>query len=522
MASLEAKRKQIGEEWLSYRLCITAEEAFPEYERHFLSAREEIVASFRIFDPSTRLRSPEGRAIGETWRDLIEHVLRSGVEITLYITDFDAIAASSLHQCTWRSIRELSAVAELAGPDAARLRLVAAAHPARVGLLPTLVLYPRLVRELQRRARELARLSPELLRTALRDMPCLAPYIRQTDKGPRPAYGFPRLIPASHHQKVAVFDRKRITLGGLDLNERRWDTKEHRQPADETWHDVQIFLDDPGRARAAVEHILSLQRVTGGMMAPPRTPGLLRTLSRRRRTGFFLSPHRLVREISMAHRRRIATSRKLIYIETQFLRDLRTAQRLARAARKNPDLNLILIIPAAPDDLAFNKLRRADVRLGEFLQARCLRMLRSAYGSRVFIGAPVQPRRYFSEGRDALWGGPIIYVHSKVSVFDDDAAIVSSANLNGRSLYWDTELGLELTRPADVRHLRRRCFEHWLPEGSGPEFYDAETALESWRRLAVDNLYKPPEERRGFVLPYDPTPADRFGRDLPAVPDEIV
>jgi phospholipase D1/2 len=140
----------------------------------------------------------------------------------------------------------------------------------------------------------------------------------------------------------------------------------------------------------------------------------------------------------------------------------------------------------------------------------------------VFIASPVQPRASASTGRDALWGAPIVYVHAKVSVFDERAAIVSSANLNGRSLYWDSEAGVELTDPGEVRALRERCFRHWLPDDADEACLDPARAVEAWRRLAVANLRAEPARRRGFLVPYDPTPAERFGRDLPGVPNEIV
>ena len=367
-------------------------------------------------------------------------------------------------------------------------------------------------------------MTPDDRARALRDMPGLRRHLTDDGKGGlRPALRWVELIPASHHQKIAVFDRRIVAVGGLDLNERRFDTLRHERPAEETWHDVQTILVDPVRAESTARHLLHLQRVTGGRVPPPETPGLLRTLSSRRMFNApFLSPHRLVSELGDAHKRGINGSTELIYLETQFFRDLRTATRLARAARRNRNLKLILIVPAAPEDIAFQGMRRADARLGEWLQVRCIRLIRKAFGSRLFIGSPAQPRRSDSDGRDALWGAPIVYVHAKVSIFDDHAAIISSANLNGRSLYWDTEAGVQFDNPNDVLHIRDRCFRHWLPEEADARFHDPRTAMQAWRRLAVENLRKDPEKRRGFMLPYDPTPAERFGRDLPGVPNEIV
>ena len=44
-----------------FDVMITADEAWPAFERAVLSARSHVVAGFRIFDLSTRLRSTEAR-----------------------------------------------------------------------------------------------------------------------------------------------------------------------------------------------------------------------------------------------------------------------------------------------------------------------------------------------------------------------------------------------------------------------------------------------------------------------------
>jgi phospholipase D1/2 len=70
--------------------------------------------------------------------------------------------------------------------------------------------------------------------------PGLARTADDRDGSPRAALGLPRLHPATHHQKLAVFDRRRLYIGGLDLDERRWDTPEHDRPGAETWQDLQL------------------------------------------------------------------------------------------------------------------------------------------------------------------------------------------------------------------------------------------------------------------------------------------
>ena len=99
---------------------------------------------------------------------------------------------------------------------------------------------------------------------------------------------------------------------------------------------------------------------------------------------------------------------------------------------------------------------------------------------------------------------------------------MSSANLNGRSLRWDTEAGLVLTDHATVGDLRRRLMEHWLPKGAGPDFFDPDRALQAWWAMATRNAKAAPEARRGFILPYNLREAEAFGRAFPLVPDEMV
>ena len=183
---------------------------------------------------------------------------------------------------------------------------------------------------------------------------------------------------------------------------------------------------------------------------------------------------------------------------------------------------MILILPAAPDDVAFEGATGLDARLGEFLQAKCLRILRRGFGRRVFIGGAAQPRRTRATGRAQLRGAPLIYIHAKVSIFDDALAIVSSANLNGRSLRWDTEAGVVLTDPGTIRDLRHRLMAHWLPKGAGVDFFDPRRAVQAWWALAARNAKLAPEKRRGFLLPYDVRLAEGFGRAFPLVPDEMV
>lgn len=536
-------------------ILLTASEAFPAFERAVLAARSEIWASFRIFDPLTRLRTPEAGAVGETWFDLIVDALRRGVAIHIAVADFDPVARPSLHRGTWTSMRRLWAAAEAAGPGAAPLRAVAALHPAVTGFLPRAACWPQATLCVTRTARWLNARDPHARAAALRDMPGLAGMLRIRADGTVRArrWGLPRLHPATHHQKLAVFDREKLYIGGLDLDERRWDTPDHDRPGEETWQDLQLMVGGPAVAEAQA-HLETFLAVTAGRAEPPPQRRLLRTLSRPRPwavSGF--GPEPVVHEILDAHEMLAQRARRLIYLETQFLRDTRLARRLARAGRETPGLGLILILPAAPEEVAFGRVWGIDTRFGEYLQARCLHILEEGFGPRLFVGGAAQPRHHprrrgsgpeqsgpegkqgpeeftgedppetppEGRGRDRLRGAPLVYIHAKVSIFDDEA-IVSSANLNGRSLRWDTEAGLHVSSQQDARRLRERVMRHWLPPDPDPRYLDPEQAVTMWRLLSLRNARLPPGRREGFILPYDREAAERLGRSVPGVPEEMV
>lgn len=502
------------------RPLLTAYEAFPALERLFLGAEREIWAGFRLFDLRTRLRSEEARAIGETWFDLVVHRLRAGVSIHLILADFDPALATPLHRGTWRSVRQFSAARELGGGG---LHLLPVRQPARAGLAPRFVFWPLIVARVAKQLGALASEPEEARREALALAVGLRPHIGPDGRRAR-FLPLPNIYPGTHHQKLAVFDRTRLFIGGLDLNERRYDDLDHSRSADQTWHDVSVETAAPECVAAAQAHLESLW---GLRPTPPRQSGgdprFVRTLSRDgSRNPFRLSPKPFIRESEEENLRLVERARRLIFIETQYFRHRPLARALARAARRNPELELIMMLPAAPEEVAFDDKPGLDARFGEYLQARCVRKVKRAFGQRAFFGMPLRPVPSRSEERDAALGSQIIYIHAKVAVADDARAMVGSANLNGRSMRWDTEASLVYEDPASVALLRRRLFEHWLPEDAPPEAFALGTARETWARIALENRRLPPRERRGFIVPYDVRPAEEFGQAVPLMPEEVV
>lgn len=524
---------------------VTAAEGFPAFERLWLGAEREIWASFRIFDLRTQLRSPEALAVGETWGDLVTHVLARGVKVRMVLSDFDPSVATWLHRGTWAQMRRFYGAAEMAG-DAADLQIVAAIHPAQSAAALRTLLWPGIQARMSAWTARLNDLDATARLAELRDSPGIHDrLILNPDDmavGAKLARA-PALHPCSHHQKLFVVDRRTLAIGGLDLDERRWDTPEHNCPGHETWHDVSVVVEGEA-VPAAQAHIESFLDTVAGLREPdPPTPGFIRTLSRRRRRNWLsIGPEPLVAEHRQAHSDGIARAQRLIYLETQYFRDRALAEELAEAAAAKPDLGLILLLPGAPEDIAYEGNLGLDARHGEQLQADAVRLVQAAFGDRCFVGGVAQPREaddpppvitltgagplpatmVTHTGRHGLLGAALIYLHSKVSIFDDALAIVGSANLNGRSMDWDTEASVVLDLPEDVRRVREKVMRAWLPAGSTASDLDPAQVVARWRALAEANAGLDPDRRSGFLLPFDVQAAADFGKTVPGMPDAMV
>ncbi len=276
-------------------------------------------------------------------------------------------------------------------------------------------------------------------------------------------------IGASHHQKIVVIDDRIAFVGGLDLAQGRWDTAEHA--ADDPrrrdnglcyppFHDVQMLVD--GETAAALGELARRrwQRVTGELPPPagdagdPWPPEVTPDLHGVRigiaRTAPAFSLGGEIREVEKLYLDAIAAARTAIYIENQYLTSSVIGAALAARLREKQGPEVLLVLP-----------RECSGWLEEntmgVLRARILRRLREAdrYG-RLLVCYPD------TKGL----GNHFIQVHSKLLVIDDRLVRIGSANLNNRSMGFDTEcdLAIEADRPevqeAIARFRHRLLAEH--------------------------------------------------------------
>jgi phosphatidylserine/phosphatidylglycerophosphate/cardiolipin synthase-like enzyme len=540
---------------------IEAADMFPMLEDLVLDAESSVWLSFRIFDPDTKTRSDRAKALAlEDWAALLRHTVARGVEVRILLADFEPVLADHLHAGSWHSferIREI--VGSMPEPHRDRLQLIVIQHEGEIGWCWRQLLRPVLRSRIRKLVEKLVRRGQND-DGGLGTRPGLWRHLAWEEGQPtgwKPAPP-PRLWPATYHQKFAVVDGARAVIGGLDLDERRWDDRRHRQRANETWHDISALVEGPAVGDAARHFTFlwnrelpryreivrewtgscgrelmldPLTEVTRPADASPVPDGsatvqLVRTLSQRSASPFAVGPRHCIREIKAAHRSVIRSARRLLYIEAQFFRSKVAADWIEQALSDNPDLEVIILIANAPEEIAFEgQTDNLAHRHGEHLQARALgRLLRRAGPQRLGLftlakQAPVAwSEKKFEETRGTAFGSGLIHIHSKLLIADDDVCLLSSANINGRSFEWDTELGFIWSEKGEaIAEFRRRLW--WqLFGGSLPE----QLNLEGWRDAARFNSGAQPEERKGFILPYQLGRARRFSRPYWFIPDDLV
>lgn len=537
---------------------IEAADMYPALEHLVLDARASIWLSFRIFDPDTKTRSERAKEAGlGDWAALIEDAVRRGVEVRILLADFEPVLADYLHAGSWHSYRRIRQIIEgLDEQERSRLQLIVIQHEGEIGWG-----WRQLLRLLLRK--RIRTVVEKLLKKKRHDdggfdtRPGLWRYLHWDEDKPsrwKPAPP-PRLWPATYHQKFVVVDGRCTVIGGLDLDERRWDDRRHRQRANQTWHDISALVEGPVVADAArhfarlwnrelpryrdiVDHWRSGRELTldpiddvdfeGPVLKPEgdATVQLARTLSRRSGSPFAIGPVAHIRELKAAHRNLILSARRQLYIEAQFFRSDAAAGWVEQALTASPELEVIILVANAPEEIAFEgQVDNLAHRHGEYLQARALgRLLKRAGPERIglFTLAKHEPvkadEEKFEETRGTAYGSGLIHIHAKLLCADDRLCLLSSANINGRSFEWDTELGLIWNEegdsiPAFKRSLWSQLFGGTLPEGM---------SLAGWRALADANRIAEPRDRSGFVVPYQIVRARRFARPYWFIPDDLV
>jgi len=283
---------------------------------------------------------------------------------------------------------------------------------------------------------------------------------------------------ASHHQKAIIIDDAIAFCGGGDIGPDRWDTPQHLDDdprrektrhahgADirdfDSRHEVMGLVEGaPAKALGALFRE-RWTRATGETLAePPLTQpvwpaGVVAQFDRievglSRTQGAWRS-HPEVREVERLHLEAIAAAQDCIYMENQYFTSPLIAAALARRLEEAEGPEVLLIgTEHSPSYFDQATMDRTRIRFIETLRSADRRGRLQTYSPATALGR-------------------IIIVHAKLTIIDDRLLRIGSANLNNRSLGFDTEcdMSFEAVGPAsaanrrEIAALRTRLLAHWL------------------------------------------------------------
>jgi phosphatidylserine/phosphatidylglycerophosphate/cardiolipin synthase-like enzyme len=138
----------------------------------------------------------------------------------------------------------------------------------------------------------------------------------------------------------------------------------------------------------------------------------------------------------------IQTARRFIYMEDQYMVDMEACDELCK--RANDLEHVTILIPQ--DNITCLGLNAATQQTS-YRRWRFKHQLEEAFNGKARIFTPKSPTKYrtWVPGSLETPGDPHTYVHAKMYVFDDEYAIIGSANCNRRSWTNDSEVAAGFT-----------------------------------------------------------------------------
>ena len=321
---------------------------------------------------------------------------------------------------------------------------------------------------------------------------------------------------ASHHEKLVVIDDEVAYCGGVDLTVRRWDVTAHHpsEPRRRDYarkpyvplHDVQIVVE--GAAAAALgERARARWLHAGGKPIEPSraarktsnawprhvkpdftdvSVGIMRTVAALEERD------EEIREIERATVAAIGSGERFIYVENQYVTSKTACEALVARMRSKRNLEVVVVTTREP---------------GGWLEARTMGVGRQQFmaafddpslADRIQFVAPLARCAGPSDEESSkivVDGTLSIHVHAKVLIVDDTFLRIGSANLNNRSMGYDTEcdIAIEAENAAqreNIASVRNRLIaEHW---GSDEKSVQAALADADSVRAALQSLPRVP------------------------------
>lgn len=257
----------------------------------------------------------------------------------------------------------------------------------------------------------------------------------------------------SHHQKIAVLDDTVAVCGGIDITDRRWDTRQHherdrrrRRPSGALygpWHDMTMMME--GEAAAALGQLgrerwrraggRPLKMIETGAQSPwpdklePHFENVEIGIARTR-AEYGGCP--AVNEIETLFLQHIARAKRFIYAENQYFASRAVAEAICARLVEDDPPEIVIVHAISADgwieSSAMDPMRAQLLRAIEEIDRH----------QRFHLYIPYS-------------GQTPIYVHAKLLIVDDEILRIGSANFNNRSMGLDSECDvfIDCARPAN-------------------------------------------------------------------------
>jgi phosphatidylserine/phosphatidylglycerophosphate/cardiolipin synthase-like enzyme len=522
---------------------VDGSDTFKAMEDSIVVAQECVYLTIWYFQPSMKLQSPSARSLVlpplpgkkreqplRTWMDLLCYVVRvKGAEVRIILTDFDPVF-SLHHRHAWQAYRMLCELVttKIEAGKRRQFQVICSLHTATTGFLED-----RMKEKLNTTIKRLNQ-NRRKVKKLLNNRPGLWKYIRYNPKTKKYELNTDQdfdVHVASHHQKTCIVDESVAFCGGLDVQFARLDNKEHKNQNKMPWHDVHCRLNGApvgdlkrnfiGRWNAEIERfqdfvesanndrprgpsslpIISVTPLKESVSSITTTPGeasvqVLRTLTEE---GKLPTPSILRDDIEKVYKKALQQATKYVYIENQYLRALEIAEWLLDRRKDKPDLQVIIVLPVAPEEARARVLDEAT-RHGLALQYEVLKRLQDGFKGNLGIYSMVQrapaPKPLLTNHLNSR----MIYVHSKVLIVDDVFCVIGSANANLRSFRVDTELAIGWFDEPGVKRFRKNLWQELLGSPKTMETWKPENYVKEWDEIAKKNQKLRPRRRRGFVV----------------------
>lgn len=248
-------------------------------------------------------------------------------------------------------------------------------------------------------------------------------------------------VGCSHHQKIAVLDRKLAVCGGIDMTHDRWDTREHREEDARRrrprgalygpWHDITVMME--GEVALALSDLCQARWVRAGAekleeFDQPEDSlwpddlaidfedveiGIARTRAEHEGVG-------AVHEIEELILSQISQARRFIYIENQYFTSRKIAEALAKRLKEPDPPEVLVVHPETAEG---------------WLEQQAMDHARNCL---IHMLGEVDHKNRFNM-YVSYTGETSIYIHAKLMIVDDAIIRIGSSNLNNRSMGLDSE-----------------------------------------------------------------------------------